>query len=132
MNRRHILKGLPAAIAVSASPAAALVAGNVNEAVALCFADPAETPVAALFREWQAAFEAEKVAFSESDTGECAMCQAATERRMAVEKRLMTAPCSGTGDWALKVMAWTCFGDFSISDSHEGHDLWAEARAFVA
>lgn len=121
MNRRHILKGLPAAIAVSASPAAALGMG-----------DPAETPVAALFREWQVAFEAEKVAFSDSDTGECAMCQAATEQRMAVEKRLMAAPCNEAGDWALKVMAWTCFGDFSISDSHDGHDLWDEARALVA
>ena len=121
MNRRHILKGLPAAIAVSASPAAALGIG-----------DSAETPVAKLFREWQVAFEAEKVAFSDSDTGECAMCQAATERRMAVEQRLMAAPCNGTSDWALKVMAWTCFGNFSISDSHDEHDLWGEARAVIA
>ncbi len=116
-NRRALLKLAPAALAAGAVPA---------------FAAAEETPVMKLFQEWQVAHDAEVVAFRESDTGECAMCDAATDRRVAVEKRLIAAPCEGLGDWALKVIAWTCFGDFSIEDSCGRHDLWAEARALVA
>ena len=90
-----------------------------------------ETPVEALFREWEYAHNVEVISFRESDTGECEMCEKATDRRMAVEMRLMGTPCENRGDWALKVMAWTCFGDFEINDHDGRHDLWAEARALV-
>ncbi|MDQ7264074.1 hypothetical protein NM680_19980 [Paracoccus sp. PS-1] len=118
MKRRDLMRLAPAALVAGAAPAVG--AAGVEE-----------TPVMKLFREWQVAHDAEVVAFRESDTGECAMCEAATDRRTSVEKRLIAAPCEGLGDWALKVMAWTCFGDFTIEDSCGRHDLWAEARALI-
>lgn len=121
MNRRQLLRTAPLA-ALSAS----LVAGNVNEAVALCFADPAETPVAALFREWEAIMERKKAGLTDQQI------EALLDRQIEIEDRMMETAAQSRSDWIMKVMAYSTLGESGLPDHKDRPDLWAEARALVA
>lgn len=89
----------------------------------------AVTPVAALFREWQAAKIAEEVAFAGS--GDDAEGQQEWAARVALEKRLMEAPATSATDWAMKIAAWCNFGESASQTEQESPQLWAEARQLV-
>ncbi|MFB2595451.1 hypothetical protein ACEYYB_11430 [Paracoccus sp. p4-l81] len=112
MNRRDLLTAVPVAVAALAVPAAAEV----------------ETPVMRLFREWQAARDAEEATASADE----AAYDAAWEVRYAVEKRLMAEPSQNGRDWMLKVCAWSYWGEGGGPDTREAPQLWAEARALIA
>lgn len=119
MNRRHILKGLPAAIAVSASPAAALGIGN-----------PAETPVAKLFRKWEVVTEeSDQASASEASDAEV---DAIVLRQTEIEDKIAATPARNALDFVMKVYARSTRGVMSLPTLDEMPEFWAEARAFVA
>lgn len=111
---------------------AALVApvamATVAPAGSSCVAE-GQTPVAALFREWQAAKIAEEAAFAAS--GDDAEGQQEWAARVALEKRLMEAPATSATDWAMKITAWCNFGESASQTEKENPQLWAEARQLV-
>lgn len=114
MNRRSF---------IAAAPAVAL-AGPV--------AAEAETPVAALFREWQrhdAAIRAYDAA------GDHEAEDQAYDDRWEIEQVLIHAPSRCERDLLLKIMAWTGCGETDLeAERNSSHlsTLWAEARALVA
>lgn len=112
MNRRAF---------IAAAPAVAL-AGPV--------AAEAETPVAALYRELEAAGAAEDAAYARDEPDEVIDIYA--EIRRDIEQRLMAEPCQDARDFVIKVVAYTGFGIFALPGREEGDALWAEARALVA
>lgn len=121
MPRRGLLKA-----AVSAPLVAALVAGNVNEAAALCFAGPAETPVAKLFREWQATERAANLA--EGDEYD-----RLHEHRFDLEERMIATPSQNARDVVLKIVAWSVYGDCTFDNSdNRTQPVWSEIDALVA
>lgn len=88
-----------------------------------------ETPVAALFREWQAAREVEEAAYAANeDEAEGHKVWAA---RVEVENRMLATPSQTHADWMLKVCAYSAFGESGAPDIMELPQLWAEARALV-
>lgn len=111
MNRRAFL----------AAPAVAL-AGPV--------AAETETPVAALYREFEAASAAEEAAYQRDEPDEA--IEVYSEIRRGIEQRLMAEPCHDARDFVIKIVAYTGFGIFSLPGREEGDALWAEARALVA
>lgn len=119
MNRRRILKGLPAAIAVGASPAAALGIGV-----------PAETPVAKLFREWQVVTKQSAEA-SERLAPE-AEVDAIVNLQTKIEDKIAATPAQTVLDFAMKVYARSTGGVVPLPTLDEMPEFWAEARAFVA
>ncbi len=118
VTRRNILRAAPAV------GFAALVAGSVP-------AEAAETPVAALFREWQEAKAAEDAAFAASATGDCEACNSAYAAVREIEDGLMALPMRSSHDFFLKVAAWTNFGACDLFSNDHEPEFWAEARALV-
>lgn len=117
-TRRQLLTAAPAA------GLATMMAG------AMPVAASAETPVAALFREWIAAKADEEAAYRASPDDDAAH-DAAWHARHEVEKRLMAAPCLTAHDWLLKVTAWSNYGEGDGPDAKCQPQLWAEARALT-
>lgn len=117
MNRREIMA------AALVSPIIAVA--NVGPVMAV----EADTPVMALFREWQAAKADEDAVFAAMDDD--AARDKAWDNRYDVEDRMMHEPCKNALDWALKLCAWTNFGEADAPDAKERPQLWAEARALV-
>lgn len=112
MNRRALLNLASAALAATATPAAAL-----------CIADPADTPVMRLFREWEAADRAAHLSTGDE-------CDRLLDARFQIELRLIEAPAHTAADVLMKIIAWTSYGDAGI-DGLDTHGVWAEARALV-
>lgn len=117
MNRRSILT------AALSAPAVAL-AGSLPVVAAL------ETPVMALFREWEAAQAAEDDAHIRNLPDD--EIEVFSQQRREIEQRVMAAPCQTGGDFVLKVIACTAFGGFCLPCESEAPAFWAEARALVA
>ncbi|RWR08502.1 hypothetical protein [Paenirhodobacter populi] len=114
VSRRNLLT------AALAAPLAAVPAVAVAET---------ETPVMALFREWTEAKAAENAIVASTDDE--AVHDKAWNDRFAVELRLMKEPAQNALDWALKICAWSNFGDGVCQDRFENPALWIEARALV-
>lgn len=115
MNRRGVLTAGAVTLVAPLVPVAALAA--------------AETPVAVLYRDWQAAREAEEAAY-ERDEGQ-AETDKAFWHRVEIENQMLATPSENHRDWMLKVCAYSSFGDAGAPDIMELTDLWAEARALV-
>ena len=114
MNRRAFL---------AAAPAVAL-AGPV--------AAETETPVAALFREWERHHAAVRAADAARDY---VAEDQAFDDRWAVEQVLIHAPSQCERDVLLKILAWTAYGETELeAERNSSHlsTLWAEARALVS
>ena len=99
MIRRALLRAMPAALAVAASPSAAL-----------CVADPAETPIMKLFREWESLFKIEQAVHKASATGVDAETMAATANLTALHDEVVSTPCKCARDWMMEAAAVSCFG----------------------
>lgn len=92
--------------------------------------DATETPVAALFREWMRLCAEEAAAYAADPEGEGQACEAATDRKLAVERQLRDAPKLNLADLGLAVMATTEFGCFGVPcDVRDRYR--AEARVMV-
>lgn len=116
MKRRDILKMAPVALAAGAVPVAALAA-----------ADPSETPVMRLFREWRAANAL--VLETEDDDTMNERCDVRTE----IETRLFAEPALNERDIVLKMLALILDGeDWSNDHCNSGGKIAAEAKALVA
>lgn len=116
LSRRNLLAAASASMLVPAS-AAASSAGT------------AETPVMKVYREWVAAKEVETAAYAVANND--AAQDAAWDARHAIEKRIMTVPSETLNDWALKMAAWSNFGEGDCQDERQAPMLWAEARALI-
>ncbi|MDF3606335.1 hypothetical protein PE067_09405 [Paracoccus sp. DMF-8] len=118
-NRRALLKLAPALAVV---PAAAL-SGEVLPPVS-------ETPVEALFREWEIA-HADLISDRWDDATEDEQ-EAICGRVSDIAYRMMELPSRSARDFAMKVTAYTVFGENGLPDEGQDRALWAEARALVA
>lgn len=120
MKRRALLTALPA-VAAAGIPA---VADEVNAAVSEALA-AAETPVAAMFREWQVT-----MADLEQEDGDTPSPEwrAVSDHLNAIEARMFAEPVTGWADMAMKLCIATGFG---VWDMNQEAELWAEARALV-
>ncbi|WP_323009821.1 hypothetical protein [Paracoccus sp. (in: a-proteobacteria)] len=98
MNRRDLIKAAPVALVGCAMPVQA----------------ETETPVAALFREWMRLCAEEAAAYAADPEGEGQACEAATDRKLAVERQLRDAPKLNLADLGLAVMATTEFSYFGV------------------
>ena len=126
MNRRALLKALPAAVVAGAAPAAAL-----------CIVDPAESRIIQLYRRF---YEISAQLNEYYDAGCPEILPGEDEdqhlermfykERDRVEDELMATPCQTPGDFAAKMIVGTCKGEI-FPDWEEG-ELWKEARALVA
>ena len=115
MKRRALLKLAPVALMASAVPAAALAV-----------ADPVDTPVMRLFREWRAANELVLEAEDDDTLNE------RSDVRTEIELRLFAEPALNERDIVLKMLALTLDGvDWSNDHYNSGGKIAAEARALV-
>ena len=123
MRRRDILKAAPSALMASAVPAVATLAG-VAPAVAV-----AETPVMALFREWECLNAAVQAADA---AGDDEAFERAIDDRWALEQVLIHEPSQRDQDVLLKIAAWTAGGetDLECENSHLS-TVWSEVRALI-
>ncbi|WP_134724832.1 hypothetical protein [Paracoccus luteus] len=112
-SRRGLLKATPALAFLGALPAGASTG----------------TPVAALFREWRAAQEAEDAGYTAGLPDE--ELDQLADYRSAIEKRMMATPCETAADFICKVTAHTAFGVFCLPDENQQPGLWKEARALI-
>ncbi|WP_017999057.1 hypothetical protein [Paracoccus sp. N5] len=117
MNRRALLKALPAAVVAGAAPAAAL-----------CVVDLAETPVMRMFRQWVA--EETRLNGEEGRTMPESQFNADLFAQNELSNRIMEAPAEDARDMIAKALAWTSYGTFELPN--DDHAFWAEARALVA
>lgn len=128
MNRRALLVSAPIAIA------AAMAARGTNAAVAgMLTAGESDTPVMLAFREWSKAKANEDAVYAATpDNADGAPARdAITDARIEVENDLMATPSQTVNDWALKIAAWSNFGDGVCQDRQENSELWAEADALI-
>jgi hypothetical protein len=122
MPRRGVLKAVLSAPLLMAAPAAALAA-----------ADPVDTPVMRLYREWEAVSKACDTVGREPETPENdAAYEALLEQQGNIETALMKAPCTCAADFAAKVIAWSSCGVYALPDERSDPTFWAEARALIA
>ncbi|ARC37883.1 hypothetical protein A6J80_17360 [Paracoccus yeei] len=123
MKRRDILKMAPAVLAASAVPTTALAA-----------ADPVDTPVMRLYREWLVVSKACDTAGREQpETPEGnAIYEALVAKQGNIETALMKAPCQSPQDFVAKIIAWTGCGVHMLPDEDDNARFWAEAKALVA
>lgn len=113
MNRRAL---------ITAGPVTALAAVIAWRAQA----EPAETPVMALYREWKGLEVAAKTA---GNTGDDQADKPYWDALYEVEDRLFLIPAADLADMMIKLGVATGFGEWGINN---GPTLWAEARALVA
>lgn len=117
MNRRDVLTAGAVTLVTPLVPVAAQAA--------------TETPVAALYREWQAAFDHEKAVYAASDDFcEDPLCTEASARLLEIEDKMLAAPSRDAQDWLLKLWAVSEGGDLAMTRACD-QTLWAEARALV-
>lgn len=116
INRRNLL---------SAAPAAGL-AGLMAGAVPAVAAADHDTPVAALFRQWEQVRADKNGEMSDDDY------DVLLYRQIDIEDRIIRTPAKNSADWIMKVMAYSCLGESAITDRDDNPDLWAEARALIA
>lgn len=125
MNRRAFIAAAP-----TAALTAAFATGDVNAAAAeLLTAGQIETPVLLVFREWVAAKKIETAAYAIPDND--AAQDAAWDACHEIEKRITATPSETINDWALKMAAWSNFGEGDCQDERQAPMLWAEARALI-
>lgn len=114
MNRRNLLKAMPAALAVGAVPAFAAIAVQ-------------ETPIAAMYREIC------RLRTIANDQGiDDAIGDAACGRMMELANAIADIPARDPEDMLRKIMGVTVNGDHDIGDGPNADAIWAEARALVA
>ncbi|WP_136685702.1 hypothetical protein [Falsirhodobacter xinxiangensis] len=120
MNRRNLLRSAPAAgfaaLLVGATPAIA--------------AEQAETPIAAMFREWSALY-----AFINSDEARGMDDFEWTpqhDRMWRIADDIIEMPAQNAADFVRKVIANTCRGEHGLPDHSQAPALWNEAQALAA
>lgn len=104
-----------------AAPAVAL-AGPVSA--------EAETPVAALFREWREYYAWLNGPATRGIDNED--FDKLSDRLTDMEDRIIRTPAKGAQDVLMQVIAYTGYGDGGLPDLAAAPDFWAEARALVA
>lgn len=110
-TRRAFLKGLPVVTAAIAAPV---------------MAQATETPVMALFRQWEYAHTAgNDMSLTEAESE--AWCEVMSD----LERRIVNTPSQTAQDVAAKVLAWTNYGDYTL-DWQGGAAFWEEAKRLVA
>ena len=109
MNRRQLIAAAPA---IMAFPMAS--------------SGQAETPIMALFREWQRLHD-----YLNYGAG-CSLPEAEHEvgcnELTAIEDRIEAYPAQNAQDIIAKLLSWSSYGDFDISTNEA---FWEEARTFV-
>lgn len=116
MNRRSLLKALPAAVVAGAAPAAAL-----------CVV-PQESPIAALHREI-----VRRHAFLNSDHGLSEEdFDSYNIETVAMADQIVDLPARNADDMLRKIMGYTINGDHDLSETDAARRIFAEARALVA
>lgn len=110
MNRRDMMKAAPVALCAATVSTAAFTA---------------ETPIMALFREWQ-----HLEAYSRSPDLSDNELEAATEKALALEDLMMDLPSQTMQDMAAKICAFTSFGVFALTDG-VAPEFWAEAHLLL-
>jgi len=123
MNRRAVLKALPAAVAVAAAPVAAHGIGVER------------SRIIELFRRHQTLTDEANEFFLSSteldgDDSDEIMDRLFYDEIFRISDEIMATPCQTPADFAAKVIVATCRGGI-IPDWDEG-DLFIEARALVA
>lgn len=113
INRRRLLSAIPA---VAVLPAMAAVPASAKT----------ETPMSALFREWEHIRSLKKAPMSEDEY------DALLDRQIALEDEMIITRAQNASDWAMKIMAYSCLGESGLPDHHDNPALWAEARALIA
>lgn len=112
---------------IAAAPLAGLSAASLSS---VGNAAVAETPIMALYREWQTLFAAE-AQIPDTDSDDVSPeWTAARERTAAVEQRIAALPCSTPLDWIIKISLATGSGAFACP-ADEWRGLWKEARALI-
>ncbi|QRZ13743.1 hypothetical protein JWJ88_03505 [Paracoccus methylovorus] len=112
MNRRALLKAMPAALVAGAAPAVAV-------------ADE-ETPIAAMYRE---IIRLREVACDRSLPE--AEGDAACDQMMDLANDIVDLPARDADDFLRKVLGYTVNGDHEIGDGPKAAEIWAEARALI-
>lgn len=110
MNRRQIISAAPAASLIGFIPAVAA-------------AD--ETPVMALFRQWQTVHDFANCEDTPNDVHNAA-CRELTK----LEGLIAGTPSRNSTDVLMKFCSLTEFGGFTLS-SQVSDDIWDEARTFI-
>lgn len=90
-----------------------------------------ETPVMAMFREWQRLYEIERQVHEASETGSDDSTRAATDALIAIERQLIALPVQGPQDVLVKIAAVSCYGAFADA-LDQGEEVWAEVREMIA
>jgi len=121
MNRRDLLT------AALAAPLAAVPAVAVAET---------DTPVMALFREWNKALADERDLDAQYRKQPCdeieALADAAADRRYQIELQMIEVKSEDARDVLAKIAAWTDYGVFQFDEGDKRlTHVWAEARALV-
>lgn len=108
MNRRALLKALPAAVVAGAVPAVA-----------------EESPILSTYREIIRLRDACCVA--ETDTEAGALC----DQLFVLANDIVKIPARDLGEMMLKFLGHTVGGDHETGECPSSEQLWAEARALV-
>lgn len=116
ITRRTLMVAAPVAFA---APALAVPAPAAS----------ADTPVMALFRQWQVAAQAEDDA-ADRDLAD-AEIDALSEARAGIERAMIAEPSQSAQDFICKVIAWTSYGVFALKDREQFPALWAEADRLI-
>ncbi|WP_420023243.1 hypothetical protein ACN9JG_00050 [Cereibacter azotoformans] len=108
LNRRAVLAS---PLALAAVPAA------------IAQAQPHETPVLRLFREWEAMH-------ARNDALPGDVPDAMLDELLSLEQELRSTPSEGVADFAAKVVAFTFWGGATLSEDY-APEIWEEARALL-
>lgn len=119
MNRRNLLTAIPA-----------LGLAGIGVAT-VATAQPVQTPVEVLFREWQRLHDIMESAYEVSETGEGPEIDAASDELREAEMALMNKPCQSVADVGFKVIAATAYGIWQTSDLSQP-EMWAEDKTMTA
>ena len=99
---------------------------NYGGALTALAAEPADTPVMQLFREWQAITD---LIVSDAPMTEANLAEG-TERRYALKDQILALPCLTPQDFIAKIVASTTWGAMDLEDDGTP-ELWAEARQLL-
>lgn len=119
MNRRCLLTAVPAVGFVG------LIGASAVPAVAAT-----ETPVMAMFREWQPI-----AAWLNGPEGQAASTEDfdhVNDQRIDLEDRMMNEPARSAADVLAKMTARTHFGEDEMGSAAHLPQVWAEAREMIA
>jgi hypothetical protein len=115
-SRRTLLRATPALLAPAILPSSALASNALAQGIS------ADTPILALFREWEAA----EVAANDPSASEDEQ-DASIDLSCEIEKRIVAEPVTCLLDLAAKIVANSSYGDFKLDAS-----VVAEAEALLA